>query len=101
MNVQNLKPQACYEITVKDLASAKSTLREIVKFIGLGFHPDNMCEDYVDSVASEPIFLNFEAANLDVNLDLISDYLDIYDETLELWHEFGMITDTEYQQRKE
>ena len=97
MQVQNLKPEACYKVLVHDEESAKAVLRDIIKYLGLGFHPDTPASKYVQVVSGEKTFEAFEAETLDKNIELICKILpDVYDTSLGLWHEMGMITTDEY-----
>lgn len=96
MNVQNLKPTACYHIVVDGPESAKQTLRIIVKYLGTGFHPDTCGMDYVTN-EGKPTFEKFEAEIFDLNMLKIIEHLDdVYSEAIELWHEFGMIDNEQY-----
>jgi hypothetical protein len=94
--IQNLKPKACYEVFVVDKETAKEALKGIIKYLGMGFHPDTLGSQYVHISIENRTFEDFEAENLDKNIRAIELYLDIYQETFDLWHEFGMITTEEY-----
>jgi len=97
MNVQNLKPTACYHIVVDCPNSAKQALRIIVKYLGTGFHPDTPAMDYVNN-EGRPTFEKFEAEILDLNmLNIFKHMDDVYAEAIELWHEFGMIDNEQYE----
>lgn len=93
----NTRPVCAYGITVVDEKSAKETLRLIVQFLGLGFHPDTPAKDYICVTSKTPIFVYGEADMIDENIRLISEYFDIYTEAINLWHEFGMIDTDTYQ----
>ena len=95
MQVQNLKPEACYKMVTRDEASAKKMLKEVVKYIGLGFHPDNCGMDYTNN-EGKPMFEKLEAENLDTNILAAFDYISVYDTAIEAWHEFGMIDNNQY-----
>lgn len=98
MNVQNLRPICCYGVTAIDVASAKETLKLIVKYLGTGFHPDTPAKDYICVVSKTPTFIYSEAEFYDKNLELIHELLDdVYAEAIELWHEFGMIDNEQYE----
>ena len=97
MKIQNLKPEACYKMVVTDLVSARAMLRDVVKYLGMGFHPDNCGMDYVNNEGKRT-FEKFEAEFLDANiLNAMSFIDDIYYEGMNLWHEFGMLTTEEYE----
>jgi hypothetical protein len=98
MNVQNLRPICCYGVTVTDKATAKETLKLIVKYLGTGFNPNTPAREYVSCIDKSPVFVFSEADYYDENLALIFKYLDdVYAEAIELWHEFGMIDNKQYE----
>jgi hypothetical protein len=96
-----MKPKACYEMVVTNKETAKAMLKEVVKYIGLAFHPDTPAEEYIDVFTKKPIFEKFEAEFLNANLTNASELLDdIYDDSIEFWHEFGMIDNVTYMDLK-
>src|SRR6056300_1037586 len=97
MNVQNLKPRACYGNIVVDEESALHCLKDMIRFFGLAFHPDNSAEEYIDVVTKERTFLNFEIEFYNGNLMKLCDILeDPYTEAIKMWHEAGMIDNNQY-----
>ena len=98
MQVQNLKPKACYKMIVTDEASAKIMLKDVIQFLGMAFHPDNCGMDYEDVATEKPTFEEFEAEMLDANINKAIELMgdNIYTYSMGVWHEFGMITDEYY-----
>lgn len=92
-----MKPTACYEMVVTNKEAARDMLRSIIRWCGLGFHPDTPAKDYIDPVTKQPSLLKFEAEMFDANMHNAFELLDdVYQESMEIWHELGMITTEEY-----
>jgi hypothetical protein len=53
-----------------DLATAKRSIRDLVRAIGPGFHPDTRFDKYVDSTGAA-IYAADVAANLDDSFELL------------------------------
>lgn len=99
MQVQNLKPEACYKMVVTDETSAKKCLFEMVKYLGTGFHADTLGGMYVDRKFN-PTFEKFECEFYDSNLNSIHEIFgdEIHTLAMGYWHELGMITNEEYEE---
>jgi hypothetical protein len=54
----------------KDIATAKRCIRELVRAIGPGFHPDTRFDEYVDS-SGAALFAADMAARLDAGFELL------------------------------
>lgn len=92
-----MKPTACYEMVVTSKEAARDMLKSIIRWCGLGFHPDTPAKDYIDPVTKEPALLPFEAEMFDANIHNAFELLDdIYQDSLDIWHELGMISNKEY-----
>lgn len=92
-----MKPAICYEMLVVNEETAKEALKQAVKWLGLAFHPDTPGEDYINALTRDKTMMKFEAEMFDANIHNAFELLpDIYSEAIDIWHELGMITNSEY-----
>lgn len=61
-------------------------LKDIINLLGMGFHPDTLASEYVNSTGKT--FTEEEAMWLDKNLDIMHATLNnIYEEVITIWQE--------------
>jgi hypothetical protein len=66
-----------------------SNYRSLVRLLGLGFHPDTRCRNYVNDDGS-PTFTYEQAKKYDAVVTAAFEVCDPYETAIEVWEEMGL-----------